>query len=400
MDDLAAAQFAKLRAVRPIAERADAAIWLMEGAAGAQFARKTMAVPLFALRARGLFMQRLQALAHLHHPNLASVPAGRVQKRRECIVYTEYAPRGSLYDAVAVPGKRLWTLPLPPLDALRLTQAIAEGVQALHGAGLVHGGLKLSNVLLATEADGAWRPKVTDALLHEGFAGGPLRAGTLRPTDLADPWLYLAPEQYAGRPDLASDQYALAVIAFVLLTGETPYTLDAIAHLQARDVSPYQKASTVNPILPLGMDAVLWRGLSRAPKARYPSARAFAAALGAALGDHDAPRAVSLAPGSIPIPRAAMPPPPVAQSHEEMSMPLPLAVRDETGSIPVPGLPDLPANYSWVPDVVSTYRRSDVPLPSRKATTRRNVVPTGAIVAVTLLLALLAVLLAVMLLHH
>lgn len=400
MDELAAAQFAKLRAVRPIAERADAAIWLMEGAAGAQFARKTMSVPLFAVRSRGLFMQRLHVLAHLHHPHLASVPAGRVQKRRECLVYTEYAPRGSLYDAVAAPGKRLWALPLPPLDALRLTQEIAEGMQALHSAGLIHGGLKLGNVLLVADADGQWRAKVTDALLHEGFAGGALRGGSARPTDLADPWLFLAPEQYAGRPELASDQYALAVLAFVLLTGETPYTLDAVAHLQARDVPPYQKASVANPILPLGVDAVLWRGLSRAPKARYPSVRAFAAALAGVLGDRDAPRAVSIAPSSIPILRAAVPPPPVAQLHEEMHMPQPLAVRTETGSLPVPGLPDLPANYSWVPDVVSAYRAPDAPVISAKTMTRRSAVPAGVIIAVTTLLLLLALLLAVMLLHH
>lgn len=391
-----AEQYDRWKVTGTIAERPDASIVLLDGTQGKQAVRKTMPTPLFAMRARGLFTQRLHVLTHVHHPHVASVFAGRIS-HRDCLAYQEYAPRGALFDAVGT-ARRLWTLPLPPLEAVRLATEIAEGLQALHGQGIIHGGLKLSNVLLVAGEDGLWQAKVTDALLHEGFVNGTLRKDSARPTDLTDPWLYLAPEQYAGRAELASDQYALAVIAFLLLTGETPFTLDAMAHLQAREALPYRKPHDVNPVLPVALDAVLWRGLSRAPKARYPTARAFAAALAGAVGHQDTARSVSIAPTSIPrhpsgYP-AANPPTAIAQAHEEMSVPLPLALRNPAGSIPIPGLPDLPPDYAWSAEVVAAYRASE-PLPElgtprTKRTTRRQAVPASVIVTVSVLLVILA----------
>jgi hypothetical protein len=388
-----AAQYDRWKAAGTIAERPDATILLLDGAQGRHAVRKMMATPVFAMRARSLFTQRLHILTRLHHPHVAAVLAGHIN-RRDCLAYMEYAPRGALFDAVGT-ARRLWTLPLPPLEAVRLTHEIAEGVQAMHGQGIIHGGLKLGNVLLVAGTDGQWQAKVTDALLHEGFVNGTLRTGTARPTDLADPWLFLAPEQYAGRAELASDQYALAVIAFLLLTGETPFTLDPVAHLQAREAPPYRKPHDLNPVLPVALDAVLWRGLSRAPKARYPTVRAFAQALASAIGARDATRTVSIAPGSIPLLPGgfadAAPPAAIAQAHEKMSVPLPLALRNPAGSIPIPGLPDLPPDYAWSEDVVKTYRALEaLPELGTKRTTRRRVVPRSAIVAVSALLVVLA----------
>src|SRR5262249_49950970 len=140
----------------------------------------------------------------------------------------------------------------------------------------------------------------TDTLLHEGFAGAPLRTGKERPNGLADPWLFLAPEAADGHAELASDQYALGILAFLLLTGELPIMGDPAQTLHGKETPELRKASTVNPILPASVDGVLWRPLTRAPRGRYPTVRTFAQALGDALGAGRTTHHVALAPGSIP----------------------------------------------------------------------------------------------------
>ena len=73
---------------------------------------------------------------------------------------------------------------------------------------------------------------------------------------------YLAPEQAKGEPATpASDRYALAVVAFELLTGARPFarestTAEAMAHVR----EPIPTASSLNPDLPVEVDDVLEQG--------------------------------------------------------------------------------------------------------------------------------------------
>ena len=96
---------------------------------------------------------------------------------------------------------------------------------------------------------------------------------------------YLAPEQARGeRATPVSDLYALAVVAFELLTGKRPYerdssTAEAIAHVSA----PIPPASDSNPTLPRELDDVLARGLAKEPAHRFASAADFVDALHGAL---------------------------------------------------------------------------------------------------------------------
>ena len=91
---------------------------------------------------------------------------------------------------------------------------------------------------------------------------------------------YLSPEQARGeKATPASDRYALAVVAFELLTGARPFesespTAEATAHVQA-------EVPAVSPQL----DPVLQRALAKDPEHRFPTAAAFVAALRSALGD-------------------------------------------------------------------------------------------------------------------
>ena len=96
---------------------------------------------------------------------------------------------------------------------------------------------------------------------------------------------YLAPEQARGEPATpASDRYALAVVAFELLTGARPFarestTAEAMAHVR----EPIPTASSLNPDLPVEVDDVLERGLAKDPARRFAVAVDLVAALREAL---------------------------------------------------------------------------------------------------------------------
>ena len=99
---------------------------------------------------------------------------------------------------------------------------------------------------------------------------------------------YLSPEQALGEPATsASDRYALAVVAYELLTGRRPFPGEhAAAQARQHVEAPPPPATAAAPDLPPEVDRVLARGLAKNPADRWPSATAFVSALRDAL---DAP---------------------------------------------------------------------------------------------------------------
>jgi eukaryotic-like serine/threonine-protein kinase len=96
---------------------------------------------------------------------------------------------------------------------------------------------------------------------------------------------YISPEQAMGRPATpASDRYALAVVAFELLSGRRPFISDHFAAQARQHVEEEPPAaSTVNRDLPVAIDPVLARGMAKAPEVRFATAGALAEALEVAL---------------------------------------------------------------------------------------------------------------------
>jgi len=96
---------------------------------------------------------------------------------------------------------------------------------------------------------------------------------------------YLSPEQALGRPaTAASDRYALAVVAYELLTGARPFAAGPPAAQARQHVeAPPPHASQAAPDLPGAVDAVLARGLAKEPSQRPPSATALVDELERAL---------------------------------------------------------------------------------------------------------------------
>ena len=174
---------------------------------------------------------------------------------------------GSLDDVLRATGAQ------SPERTLRWLDHAAAALDHAHAHGVVHRDVKPANLLL----DGDSTLHVADFGIATALGSVSLtRTGTVLGTVG-----YLAPEQAEGKPaSPASDRYALAVVAFELLTGTRPFARDsAMAEAAAHISEPVPSATSRRPELPPAVASVLERGLAKDPAARYASCRAFVDAL-------------------------------------------------------------------------------------------------------------------------
>jgi serine/threonine-protein kinase len=167
-----------------------------------------------------------------------------------------------------VDGEHLSTVladtgPLRPARAVDLVGQLARALDAVHAAGLVHGAVRASGVLLqrrAPGADPAGAVAGEEVALLADLGDAPAAIGA-----------HLAPEQSGDGPvDGRADVYALAGLLFELLTGRRP---------PADPPEP----SSLRPGLPKELDGVVLRGLATDPEQRWTSAGGMAAAARAVL---------------------------------------------------------------------------------------------------------------------
>lgn len=190
-------------------------------------------------------------------PNVVTIyDVGEWQGRPYIVM--EYLPGGSLAD-------HLRGGPIQPHRALAWLEQAARGLDAAHGRGVVHRDVKPGNLLVGPDGE----VRVTDFGIARAAGHDELTAiGTVLGTAG-----YMAPEQALGeRATAASDRYALAVVAFELLTGRRPFardsqTAEAAAHVSA----PIPSASGLDRELPATVDAALAAGLAKRPSERPDS---------------------------------------------------------------------------------------------------------------------------------
>ena len=207
---------------------------------------------------------------------------------------TAYVPGTSLSDAVERQG------PLPDTSVLALAAGLAEGLIAIHAAGVIHRDLKPSNVLLAQDG-----PRIIDFGISSAAEATALTGTGFM---IGSPG-FMSPEQAEGLTvGPASDIFSLAGVLIYAARGDGPFGSGDTAALLYRVVHGKPNIDHV----PENLRPLIKRSLSRDPK-RRPTATEFLSELSAAY-----PSAADLTdwlPARILDPSAAGPGPAEASLH-------------------------------------------------------------------------------------
>jgi serine/threonine-protein kinase len=221
-------------------------------------------------------LQREAELAmRLDHPNVCHILATGNDRGLHYLVMPLL--HGELLSTRAA---RDGKLPLP--EVLRILRQLCAGLQHAHERGVLHRDLKPENVMLVSDESGD-RAVVMDFGLAKPVAPeGELKKLTDTGVVLGTPE-FMSPEQIRGATiDHRSDQYALGVLAFELLTGELPFKSGTAQEtMMHRLTDTALRLSERWPDAPAALDAALARVLDRDPTCRFPDLHALAAALDA-----------------------------------------------------------------------------------------------------------------------
>src|SRR4051812_26037922 len=260
----------RYRVVRHLANGGMASVW----EAHDELLDRDVAVKLLAShlgedeRARRRFQREARAAAGLSsHPNVVTIyDVG--EHRNRVFMVMEIMRGGTVADRLRS-GREI-----PHATAMRWLREAASALDAAHEAGVVHRDIKPANLLLDSHerlavadfgiARLAWEDQLTATGQVLGTAA------------------YLSPEQAMGEAaTAASDRYALAVVAYELLTGTRPFEAEhfaAQARAHVEDPVPPASTRAVGP-LSKAVDATLEKGLAKDPANRWESAEAFVDAL-------------------------------------------------------------------------------------------------------------------------
>jgi len=242
---------------------------------------------------RDAFLRQATAGGRLAHPNLLALYDAGTQDGHAYLV-TEYVRGGPLGMLLEERG------PVSPAAAAEIMCEVLAALSCAHEAGLVHGDLSPTNVLVGAEG----HVKVGDVGLAEAIRAATREERTGAEEGIAlgppegDP--YRAPEQRRGEAATpASDVYAAGVLLAELLAGP------ACSAPQGRRKAP-DPPSAIRPGIPKQFDQVVERARAEAPADRFASADAMRAALERLGGDRPAIAAATSMGGET-IPAAAVP---------------------------------------------------------------------------------------------
>ena len=212
--------------------------------------------------------RQLKALSGLSHPHIRTVHSISQEGDTHFLVM-EHLEGETL-------AERLQRGPLPLDEAVKVALGLADGLNRMHGAGLVHRDLRPANVILTAQG-----PKLTDFGLgkqqeepKKPVPSSDVRSKATLPDVPDDIVRYMPPERVEGREgDARSDIFAFGAVLYEMVTGEKafegrnrPMLIAAIASLDPYPMSKNQPDSS--PML----DHIAQRCIAKDPDDRWQSA--------------------------------------------------------------------------------------------------------------------------------
>ncbi|HZS75805.1 MAG TPA: helicase C-terminal domain-containing protein [Ktedonobacteraceae bacterium] len=216
---------------------------------------KVLRAPLNTDEAKEDFLTRARQIKKLKHRNIAELlEAGLVPENGSELGYIayQYVQGVPIYERFEARER------YKPDEVKRVLTPIADALQYAHAMHIVHGNLHPGNILV----DERNNVMLTDF----SFPGIEISAALP----------YMAPEQLRGETLAASDQYALAVMAYEWLCGQRPYPFtDRDALLKAQEHEPIPAPRTLNSDISPTLEQVLLKALAVQPNERYPHTLTF-----------------------------------------------------------------------------------------------------------------------------
>ena len=221
------------------------------------------------------FLHEAGFLVKLRHPHILPMtdcgilPTAPGSNGKIPYIVTEFAAQGSLRQRLKKqPGR-----PLPTTEALQILSQVGQALQYAHQQNIVHRDIKPENILFDAPDNALLADFGIAVIVPQGTINVGLVSGSL---------LYMAPEQFTGIVSRKSDQYALACIAYELLTGRQPFVADdfnilLLKHQTEAPVPPRQ----INAQIPEYVEQAILRALAKDRMQRFDDVAAFIRAIGA-----------------------------------------------------------------------------------------------------------------------
>jgi hypothetical protein len=214
-------------------------------------------------RRRERLTREARAAAALVHPNIATVHALE-EFTGQLFIVSAYVPGRTARDRLDAEG------PLPVADAIDVAAQVARGLAAAHARGIIHRDLKPENILLGDDGD----VRILDFGIARTMSAGPEHQRLTATGVMVGTPGYMAPEQLEGAAgDVRSDLFALGTVLYELVSGTNPFLGRTASSTAARIMTANPAPlSSLNPIFPPALDAIVGRCLKKDPAERYASA--------------------------------------------------------------------------------------------------------------------------------
>lgn len=240
-----------------------------------------------AKEAARLFQREAKAIAQLDHPHILPLFSyGEEEVNGALLTYIvmPFRQEGSLTDWIR---RRKHSERLSLQEVVQIAKQAADALQYAHNHQIIHQDVKPSNFLLRSHDAVA---SIVPELLLTDFGIAKLDTATSRVSHaIRGTATYMAPEQWRGHAVPATDQYALAIMIYELLSGQAPFRGGPEQLMyQHFSVQP-EPPSRYNPLLSKDVDDIILKALAKKPEDRFWSITAFAQALQQASQSADAP---------------------------------------------------------------------------------------------------------------